>query len=357
MAAARVARCSAPRSCCSAASAPTRWGHLLGVRHAGAGVRPRRRRSSSQMLGYPAAQRVRELDASVHLDRRSAGSRSTLGLRLDQLSICFVLLITGVGSLIHIYSVGYMSHDPERRRFFGYMNLFLAAMLLLVLADNYLVAVRRLGGRRSGVVPADRLLAVQADRRDRGQEGVHRQPGRRRRPVARDHADVRQFGTVTFTGVFGARRRRRSHGVVHRDRAAAAARRLRQVRPGPAAVLAARRDGGPDPGVGADPRGDDGHRRRLPDRAVRADLQPVRGRPARGRDRRRRHAAVRRDHRLREGRHQEGARRLDDEPDRLHDAGRRPRPGRLRVRHRRTCSRTASSRPACSSAPARSCTR
>src|SRR4051812_37718670 len=60
------------------------------------------------------------------------------GLQLDQLSICFVLLITGVGSLIHIYSVGYMAEDPGRRRFFGYLNLFLSAMLLLVLADNYL---------------------------------------------------------------------------------------------------------------------------------------------------------------------------------------------------------------------------
>jgi NADH-quinone oxidoreductase subunit L len=71
------------------------------------------------------------------------------GLQLDQLSMCFVLLITGVGSLIHIYSVSYMEADPSdegssagfvprRRRFFAYMNLFLAAMLLLVLADNYL---------------------------------------------------------------------------------------------------------------------------------------------------------------------------------------------------------------------------
>jgi len=51
----------------------------------------------------------------------------------------FVLLITGVGSLIHLYSVGYMAHDERRRRFFGYLNLFLAAMLLLVLADNYLL--------------------------------------------------------------------------------------------------------------------------------------------------------------------------------------------------------------------------
>ncbi|MGV0646493.1 NADH-quinone oxidoreductase subunit L [Mycolicibacterium holsaticum] len=60
------------------------------------------------------------------------------GLQLDALSVCFVLLITGVGSLIHIYSIGYMAADPGRRLFFAYLNLFLAAMLLLVLADNYL---------------------------------------------------------------------------------------------------------------------------------------------------------------------------------------------------------------------------
>jgi NADH-quinone oxidoreductase subunit L len=60
------------------------------------------------------------------------------GLLLDQLSICFVLLITGVGTLIHIYSISYMSHDRDRRRFFAFLNLFIAAMLLLVLGDSYL---------------------------------------------------------------------------------------------------------------------------------------------------------------------------------------------------------------------------
>jgi NADH-quinone oxidoreductase subunit L len=60
------------------------------------------------------------------------------GLLLDQLSIAFVLLITGVGSLIHIYSIAYMSHDRDRRRFFAYLNFFIAAMLLLVLGDSYL---------------------------------------------------------------------------------------------------------------------------------------------------------------------------------------------------------------------------
>ncbi|MEV0184021.1 NADH-quinone oxidoreductase subunit L [Streptomyces sp. NPDC050625] len=70
----------------------------------------------------------------------SVGSfQADVTFRLDQLSMTFVLLITGVGSLIHLYSVGYMEHDERRRRFFGYLNLFLAAMLLLVLADNYLL--------------------------------------------------------------------------------------------------------------------------------------------------------------------------------------------------------------------------
>jgi len=64
--------------------------------------------------------------------------RVDFGLQLDALSVCFVLLITGVGALIHLYSIGYMADDPDRRRFFAYLNLFVAAMLLLVLADNYL---------------------------------------------------------------------------------------------------------------------------------------------------------------------------------------------------------------------------
>ncbi|MFC1419968.1 NADH-quinone oxidoreductase subunit L [Streptacidiphilus cavernicola] len=67
------------------------------------------------------------------------GFQAQVGFQLDQLSVVFVLLITGVGSLIHLYSVGYMAHDERRRRFFAYLNLFLAAMLLLVLADNYLL--------------------------------------------------------------------------------------------------------------------------------------------------------------------------------------------------------------------------
>src|ERR1700712_1078066 len=68
----------------------------------------------------------------------STGSwKVQFGLLYDPLSSLFLLLITGVGGLIHLYSVGYMEHDERRRRFFGYLNLFVAAMLMLVLASDY----------------------------------------------------------------------------------------------------------------------------------------------------------------------------------------------------------------------------
>ncbi|GAA4511595.1 NADH-quinone oxidoreductase subunit L [Actinoallomurus oryzae] len=112
-----------------------KWGHLLGVAMSLAsfvvGVA-----AFVQMLGQPGEGRTR----LVHVYQWvSVGSfKADVNLLLDPLSISFVLLITGVGSLIHIYSIGYMSHDPDRRRFFAYLNLFVASMLLLVLADNYL---------------------------------------------------------------------------------------------------------------------------------------------------------------------------------------------------------------------------
>ncbi|MDH6577669.1 NADH-quinone oxidoreductase subunit L [Kitasatospora sp. MAP5-34] len=91
----------------------------------------------AQMLGRSTDQRAihQHLFSWVPVN----GFQADVSFQLDQLSITFVLLITGVGSLIHLYSVGYMAHDERRRRFFGYLNLFLAAMLLLVLADNYLL--------------------------------------------------------------------------------------------------------------------------------------------------------------------------------------------------------------------------
>ena len=90
-----------------------------------------------QLLAAPAESRA----VSAHLYTWfSAGTwQLDVGLLVDPLSILFALLITGVGGLIHVYSLGYMAHDDRQRRFFGYLNLFVAAMLTLVLADNYLV--------------------------------------------------------------------------------------------------------------------------------------------------------------------------------------------------------------------------
>ena len=90
----------------------------------------------AHLLGMPSDQRV---VAHTLFSWVPVGVlRVDFGLLLDALSMCFVLLITGVGALIHVYSIGYMADDPDRRRFFAYLNLFVAAMLLLVLADNYL---------------------------------------------------------------------------------------------------------------------------------------------------------------------------------------------------------------------------
>jgi NADH-quinone oxidoreductase subunit L len=67
----------------------------------------------------------------------AAGSfRAGVDLLVDPLSIVMVLIVTGVGALIHVYSIGYMHDDPGYPRFFAYLNLFAASMLLLVLADN-----------------------------------------------------------------------------------------------------------------------------------------------------------------------------------------------------------------------------
>src|SRR6202042_578285 len=111
-----------------------RWGHLLGVAMPVAAF-VYAAIAFFTLLGDT----NRSQDVHLYSWIPVADFQVNVNLLVDQLSICFVLLITGVGSLIIIYSVGYMAHDPERRRFFGYMNLFLAAMLLLVLGSNYLV--------------------------------------------------------------------------------------------------------------------------------------------------------------------------------------------------------------------------
>jgi NADH-quinone oxidoreductase subunit L len=80
----------------------------------------------------------RQVSQHVYTWFEAGGLTVGADLLYDPLSAVFLLLITGVGSLIHIYSIGYMEHDPRRPRFFGYLNLFVAAMLTLVLSANYL---------------------------------------------------------------------------------------------------------------------------------------------------------------------------------------------------------------------------
>ena len=88
------------------------------------------------LKGHPTGERSQD----VHLfSWIPVGSfKVDAGLLLDPLSATFVLLITGVGFLIHVYSLGYMEHDPRKKTFFAYLNLFIASMLLLVLADSFL---------------------------------------------------------------------------------------------------------------------------------------------------------------------------------------------------------------------------
>jgi NADH-quinone oxidoreductase subunit L len=187
------------------------WGHLLGVALPVAafvyGVIV-----FFNMLSHPAGQR-RSQDMTWFQWIYVGRFHVNIGLLLDPLSICFVLLITGVGSLILIFAVGYMATDSERRRFFGYMNLFLAAMLLLVLADNYLA----LYAGWEGVGLASYLLIGFWQFRPPAAVAAKKAFIANRVGDAGLSLGVMlmfaQFGSVSFTGVFGAVHRA-SPGVV-----------------------------------------------------------------------------------------------------------------------------------------------
>jgi NADH-quinone oxidoreductase subunit L len=90
-----------------------------------------------QLVGRPSEERAQQLTLWNWIP--AGAFQLDVGLLVDPLSMTFVMLITFVGSLIHVYSIGYMEHDPDKRRFFAYLNLFVASMLLLVLADSYLL--------------------------------------------------------------------------------------------------------------------------------------------------------------------------------------------------------------------------
>ncbi len=89
------------------------------------------------LLSLPASDRSQVVTVFtwMHVDQLRVG----MGFLVDPLSVTWILLVTGVGSLIHLYAIGYMRHDPNTSRFFGFFNLFAASMLILVLADNFLL--------------------------------------------------------------------------------------------------------------------------------------------------------------------------------------------------------------------------
>jgi NADH-quinone oxidoreductase subunit L len=178
-----------------------RWGHLLGA------AVPVVLFIYGLLLffdvrGLPAAERSRDL----HLwSWMPVGSLQVdLGLLLDPLSLIFVLLITGVGGLIHIYAVGYMANDPGRRRFFGYFNLFVAAMLLLVLGDNFVVLY--LGWEGVGLA-SYLLIAWYTDRPSAATAAkkafIMNRVGDAGLAIA-IFLMFSTFGAVSFSGVFGA---------------------------------------------------------------------------------------------------------------------------------------------------------
>ena len=85
----------------------------------------------------------------VKHDGTAAAFQADVGFLLDPLSGIWLLFVTGVGMLIHIYSTGYMAHEGGYYRFFGYLNLFMFSMLTLILANNYVLMF--VGDRKSVV--------------------------------------------------------------------------------------------------------------------------------------------------------------------------------------------------------------
>lgn len=113
-----------------------KWGHWLGILASTASFVVGAA-ALIQLLGMDTAQRV--METTLYSLVVAPDFSVDFGMRIDPLSVTFVMLVTFVGTLIHVYAVAYMEHDEARRRFFAYLNLFVASMLLLVLGNSYLI--------------------------------------------------------------------------------------------------------------------------------------------------------------------------------------------------------------------------
>ena len=243
-----------------------------------------------------------------------------IGFVVDELTACLLIVVTTIGLLVHVYSIGYMSHDPGYWRFFAYLNLFMFSMLLLVLASNFLavfVAWELVGlcsylligfwfRKRTAALAAKKAFIVNRV----GDVGFI-------------------LGIMLIFVSLGHARHPRGHRPDRRARrdddhdhlAAAVRRGDGQERPVPAPRLAPGRDGRPDPGVRPDPRRDDGQRRHLPGRPLQPDLRPRAVRAGGRRGDRHLHRDPGRVDRDDPDRHQAGAGVLHPQPARLHVRG------------------------------------
>ncbi len=144
------------------------------------------------------ASQFSSLTDSLHIETLATWLRAgrlsgRFRLYLDQLSLVMLLVVTGVGFLIHVYSVGYMWDEGGYYRFFAYLNLFMFFMLTLVLASNYLLMF--VGWE--GVGLASYLLIgfwfTKESAAAAGKKGIHRQPHRRFRFPDRAVSDDQAF--------------------------------------------------------------------------------------------------------------------------------------------------------------------
>ncbi len=197
---------------------------------------------------------------------QSGDLRVGFDLAVDRLTAVMLLVVTGVGLLIHIYSIGYMAHEGGYYRFFAYLNLFMFFMLILVLAANFLL----LFVGWEGVGLCSYLLIgfyfLKKSATNAGNKAfIVNRIGDFGFSLAVFLIFI-SFGSLDFATVF-AGGGPASRGIGGRDadvdRAAAAGGRHGQVGADPAVRLAAGRHGRPDAGLRPDPRGHHGDRRRV----------------------------------------------------------------------------------------------
>ncbi len=131
--------------------------------------------------------------------RSRSASTSKLSILVDPLSVFMILIVTGVSTMIHLYSVAYMDRDRGYARYFAYLNFFVFSMLLLVLGRQLRAADRRLGVRRRRLLPADLLLVPAHDGHRGRHQGVRDQRRRRRRPRARHLLHLQAHRTRSTT--------------------------------------------------------------------------------------------------------------------------------------------------------------